>query len=275
MRALLLGAAAMMIGCSSDVASRCTTNTDCAQGTSCQFGVCGAFNDTGASNEVPGCGMSLGTLYKADHSALERILPGCWLSCASTPPTGPTPANAIGYGFDDDATHWWFLADDGSGRPVPLQGFDQGGIVDILYPGFITDADQLTILLHPPSNVTYELQPQFNDGPPMRMYSAADSSDPGFVRYDGSCGAAADGGVEPSGDGGGAPFGGSCDPNAPLPTSCPAVGGVRCSFCNGGQCVQPCHLTTSDCPAPQRCTGFGTSTIMIAGDCIGYDGLCM
>lgn len=267
---LILMSTAAMLGCGSEPA-QCTADADCVTGTSCQSGVCGAFKSTPPVGCVPAA--EAGPFRVVDHSTLEMMLPGCWVGC--DPPTGasgPAPANAIGWGFNWDLTRWWFLVDDGQGNPVPYEGFEQGGNADILWPGINTD--QLVVLMVGTGNTTFELQPQLSDGPPARLINAG-VADRLFVHFDGPCGDV-DGGTDNVAQdmGSAAPFGGACNPNSVLATDCPAVDGRRCSFCGDGTCRQPCRIGGNDCPTSQTCRTFGVTAVLMAGDCIGYDGFC-
>ncbi|MDB4967297.1 MAG: hypothetical protein JWN44_2986 [Myxococcales bacterium] len=272
MRAQFLMSVSMaaVLGCGGGP-TQCTMDADCASGTTCKFGVCGAFTRALPAGCVPAA--DAGPFQIVDHSKMEMLLPGCWVGC--DPPSGiagPAPANAIGWGFNSDVTRWWFLVDDGQGNAVPYQGFEQGGVVDILWPGINTD--QLQVNMIATANTTFTLQPEFSEGPPLRLISAG-AEDRLYVHAEISCGDV-DGGSGSGGDdmGSAAPFGGACNPNEVLPVDCPALGGRRCSFCGDSLCRQPCHIGGNDCPTSQTCTAFGLTTVLMAGDCIGYDGFC-
>ena len=267
---LMTVSVAVVLGCGNDQ-TKCTMDSDCVTGTTCQSGVCGAFTRAQPVGCVPLA--EAGSFQVVDHSTLEMKLPGCWVAC--DPPmrsTGPAPANAIGWGFSSDLTRWWFLVDDGHGNPVPYEGFDQAGIVDILWPGINTDQLQVDMVPDGNTTLTFTLQPRFSDGPPVRMISFG--VDTVYVQSEGSCGGVDAGTTSGSDMGSAVPFGGACNPNYVLSTDCPAVDGRRCSFCGASTCRQPCHIGGSDCPSSQTCSAFGLTPLTMAGDCIGYDGFC-
>lgn len=261
---LLLVLVAWVLGCGGGaVSDRCASDADCANGTTCHFGVCGVF-----TSATVGCDSPAGPAHAyADHSELEELLPGCWLAC--TPLANPAPENAIGFGISADLSSWWLLVADGSGNAAPLQGFDQGGFVDIVWAGMSQSMSQVNLHVLS-SNSGFLLQPSFFDGPPPRMIGdPVATNPPTFVRSDASCGDATD-----TSSGSQTPFGGSCDENAVHAGDCQPVDGRRCSFCGKNICLQPCHLGGSDCSGSMTCTSFEKILIVMSGDCADYDGYC-
>jgi hypothetical protein len=202
-------------------------------------------------------------------------LPGRWLWCSGDKVDGSELKfggdDVIGIEFSADASRWWFLVDGGGGQPVPRGGFDSAGAVEV------SGADGgYGINLVESANASFPLSVAFTDGPPMHMQLTFEDS--AYYVFDGAhCDDA--GSTDP---GGGpavpttpAALGASCDPNVVLPVSCASQNGATCSVCGystAWQCVQPCHLSGTDCPSGQTCLPLSDFTL--AGDCEGFDGTC-
>jgi len=263
----------------------CNITADCVAGASCVDSVCvapdgggggGSRGDQCETFPPAACTTPEGTLHALDASELQRLLPGRWLWCTGDTFAGMPlkigPSDAVGFEFNADATLWWFLVDDGHGNPVHRSGFEAGGTVEIIV------ASNLLQLNLVEGSTNFELIPAITDGPPMHLRFRSGGPAAYYVHDESGC-------SEPDGDmavgtadlTSGGSFGGACDPNVVLPTSCPAVNGVACSVCGyagmSWQCLQPCHLGGSDCTAPQSCVAVTESTR--GGDCTGLDGVCM
>jgi hypothetical protein len=236
--------------------------------TACQSTTTPSGTDNQANWQAPAaCSAAAGPAHPFDRAELERLLPGTWLACQPTMANAFWPADVIGIGIDANATHWRFLVDDGHGNPVLRVGFAEGGIVNLFDPD-IGPMGAPGAELRIDGSSTIPLQPTFSDGPPLRMMD-------GISTY--VLGPSIDVEAAPAPpDGSTAPFGGACDPNYVRLSSCPPVGDVACSICasvtTGELCVQPCHLATNDCPAPQSCTKL--VEYMLTGDCTDFDGYC-
>lgn len=267
----------------------CDSQADCLDGYTCQNAVCvpvgggDAGTGGGGCETFPpaACAQPEGMIHPIDRSELQRLLPGRWLWCTGNPISGMPlkfgRPDGVGFEFNADATYAWVLVDGGNGVPVHATGFDSGGSVEFVAAGAAspTSAWQIEIILG--QNHWLGFIPEFTDGPPMHMRLSF-SGWAEYVRDETQCGVSnAPDMASPSSDlASSGSFGGACDPNAVLPTSCPAVGGVACSVCGSAgtnwQCLQPCRMGGSDCTAPQTCMPLGSCTV--AGDCIGYDGYC-
>ena len=279
------------IGCRLDSGlphNSCHTTDDCVTGNSCLDGVCVRSTGGGGSCETlfppASCSQPEGSQHALTLSELQRLLPGRWLWCTGDPVSGMPlkigPDDVIGFEFNEDATVWWYLVD-GGGIPAHRSGFDSGGTVEFLGG---QDTLQLNLVLGPTSWLT--LNPEMTDGPPMRLRFISHGPSAYYVYDDSGCLA---GGIDMSvagtdfavgggGDLGGGAFGGVCDPNVVLPTSCPSANGASCSVCGYANmtwgCLQPCRLGGSDCPASQTCVAFTVESFTRGGDCVGYDGYC-
>jgi hypothetical protein len=247
--------------CGGSDQTTCTTDADCVSGTTCRYGVCGAF----ALFPPASCASARGMVHTYDYAELDRVLPGCWLSCATDAQL--LLPNAVGFGFSTDMSRWWFIVDGGAGALTPVQGGD----LDLLWPSFNT-GDVLQLNLVVSSNEWLSLLPQLLDGPPLQMVDRGSNEQARYVRVDATCG------EENSGNGrvdmGNVPFGGQCNPNDLRATDCPAVGGTFCSMCGPGICEQPCHVAGNECPAPKTCKSIATTMLVMSGSCAGFDGIC-
>jgi hypothetical protein len=262
----------------------CETIADCLNGFTCQEKVCvpadGGSGGGGSGCETfppAACAQPLGMSHRIDRSELERLLPGRWLWCTGSMSSGMPVKfgrqDGVGFEFNADATLWWVLVDGGNGFPVRATGFDAGGTVE-----FLGDLSTLQINMIISGNHWIGVVPELTDGPPLHMRFMFSGAMADYVHDETQCGLSSgtDMGGGSSDLASSGTFGGTCDPNVVLPTSCPAVGGVACSVCGyanmAWQCLQPCHVGSTDCTSPQHCVALGAYTL--AGDCVGYDGYC-
>jgi hypothetical protein len=276
---------AMVAGCRIEKVlprNSCHTTADCVGQNACVQGVCVGPVDAGRSScetfPPSTCARSAGPAHSIDRSELQRLLPGRWLWCSGSTDIGqPAQPGVIGVEFNMDATLWWFLYDDGNGIPQARAG-DAVGTVE-----FVGQVDGSVLLKLVSGGGSFTFSPVFTDGPPLHMRLMNNTSNAYYISDDSGCVEHGDPNIvdlslapiyDLSSNGS---IGGPCDPAVVLPTTCPAMGGLACSICGMSagmfQCMQPCRIGSTDCPSPQKCVSAGVYTS--AGDCAGFDGVCM
>jgi len=229
-----------------------------------------ATDDCGAS---AACQQPIGPIHDLSNpSELQRVLPGRWMLCATNP---GFPAGTIGIEFNQDASQWWFLVDDGNGQPKKRDGFDSSGWTNLLVMnGQFTQIDLFNNAQgFYPSGIT------ISDGPPPHMHFDAVGDVGDFIRAPDGCGGALSGPF--MGSASTASFGDVCAMNTPVKANtCPSIDGVACSFCaflglnmpRPNQCMRPCHRSMNECPQGTTCVVM--TEVTVAGACTGFDGYC-
>ena len=235
----------------------------------------GTSSDGGTANicgSVAACQTPIGNVAPKTASEVLRRLPGRWLLCG-TDSHKFGPADNVGIEFNQDASLWWFLVDDGNGNPVKRDGFDSSGQANVVVMN-----DQVSqVNLFTQDHGLYPTLAALSDGPPPHLQLNSPSGEGNFVLAPSGCGGALDGPFSQ-----GPPttaFGDQCNSWPVAPNGCPLVNGAQCSFCASLQtamtsrCMQPCHRSQNDCPAAMSCVSL--TYVSIAGSCGDYDGYCM